>query len=53
MIVIEEHGTIQSFSAAAERQFGWTAAEAVGRNVSFLMPKPYRDEHDGYHTMAI
>jgi two-component system sensor kinase FixL len=48
MIVIDEHGIMQSFSAAAERQFGWSAAEALGRNVSMLMPNPYRDAHDGY-----
>ena len=48
MIVIDERGTIQSFSAAAERQFGWTPAEVIGRNVSMLMPNPYRDEHDDY-----
>lgn len=48
MIVIDEHGIIQSFSATAERQFGWTPEEAVGRNVSFLMPNPYRDAHDDY-----
>ncbi|HXA39710.1 MAG TPA: PAS domain S-box protein [Phenylobacterium sp.] len=48
MIVIDERGTIQSFSSAAERQFGWTAHEAIGRNVSFLMPEPYRGAHDGY-----
>lgn len=48
MIVIDEHGIIQSFSATAERQFGWTPEEAVGRNVSFLMPNPYREAHDGY-----
>ncbi len=48
MIVIDEHGTIQSFSATAEHQFGWTPEEAVGRNVSFLMPDPYRAAHDGY-----
>jgi len=48
MIVIDERGTVRSFSLAAERQFGWTAAEAIGRNVSFLMPSPYREGHDGY-----
>lgn len=48
MIVIDEKGLMQSFSAAAERLFGWTAAEALGRNVSMLMPGPYREEHDGY-----
>jgi len=48
MIVIDERGVMQSFSAAAERQFGWTAAEAIGLNVSVLMPEPYRSQHDAY-----
>lgn len=48
MIVIDTEGTMQSFSAAAERLFGWTAEEAVGRNVRILMPTPYRDAHDSY-----
>jgi two-component system sensor kinase FixL len=48
MIVIDEHGVMQSFSSAAERQFGWTAAEVVGKNVSILMPDPYRSAHDDY-----
>lgn len=48
MIVIDDHGIMQSFSSAAERQFGWTAAEVVGRNVSMLMPAPYHTQHDGY-----
>jgi len=39
---------MQSFSSAAERQFGWTAAEATGKNVRMLMPQPYRDGHDSY-----
>jgi two-component system sensor kinase FixL len=48
MIVIDEQGVMRSFSAAAERLFGWTEAEAIGRNVSELMPEPYRQQHNGY-----
>ncbi len=48
MIVIDERGTMQSFSAAAERLFGYSAAEVLGKNVKMLMPAPYRESHDGY-----
>lgn len=48
MIVIDAAGTVASFSPAAERLFGYTSDEVVGRNVSMLMPQPYRDQHDGY-----
>jgi two-component system sensor kinase FixL len=48
MIVIDERGIMRSFSTTAERLFGWSAAEAIGQNVSILMPSPYRREHDGY-----
>ncbi|MFC7551056.1 PAS domain S-box protein [Pseudoroseomonas wenyumeiae] len=48
MIVIDEHGIIRAFSAAAERIFGFASAEVCGRNVSLLMPSPHRQAHDGY-----
>jgi two-component system sensor kinase FixL len=48
MVVIDQRGLMHSFSAAAERLFGYTADEVRGRNVSMLMPSPYREQHDSY-----
>jgi len=48
MIVIDGNGIMQFFSRAAERQFGHAEQEAIGKNVSMLMPNPDRDRHDGY-----
>lgn len=48
IIVIDDRGLIESYSAAAQRLFGFTAEEVIGRNVKLLMPSPYRERHDGY-----
>jgi two-component system sensor kinase FixL len=48
MIVIDEAGIVQSFSSAAERLFGYTAPEVIGKNIKVLMPSPYRENHDDY-----
>lgn len=48
MIVIDDQGNIIFFSAAAEKTFGYSEDELVGRNVSLLMPGPYSERHDGY-----
>jgi two-component system sensor kinase FixL len=48
MIVINGYGVVQFFSTAAERLFGYAEQEAIGKNVSELMPMPDRARHDGY-----
>lgn len=48
IITIDERGIVESMNPAAEKIFGFQSAEVVGKNVSMLMPSPYREEHDGY-----
>lgn len=48
MIVMNEQGIVSSFSAAAEKVFGYLQEDVVGRNVAMLMPHEDRGTHDGY-----
>ncbi len=48
LISIDASGRVTLFNEGAERMFGYAASEVLGRNVAFLMPEPYRREHDGY-----
>lgn len=47
-IFIDGSAHILAFNAAAERTFGYSADEVLGKNVSMLMPEPYRGQHGDY-----
>lgn len=48
IITIDEQGVIQSANTSTEKLFGFTKEEMLGKNISMLMPAPYREQHDGY-----
>jgi two-component system, LuxR family, sensor kinase FixL len=48
MVVIDEQGRIVSFSAAAERLFGYIESEVLGRTIELLLPEPDLQRPDGY-----
>lgn len=48
IILIDHGGRIRVFNPAAERLFGYTEQQALGRNVSMLMTERDRDQHDAY-----
>ena len=45
MVVITERGLMQSFSPTAERLFGWTRAQAIGRQSNTIIPERNHDRH--------
>src|SRR2546426_10134331 len=39
-------GIITSWNPAAERMFGWTSAEVLGRHITLIIPRDRRAEED-------
>lgn len=48
IITIDANGTIETVNQAAERIFGYRASEMINKNVTILMPEPFRGEHQNY-----
>jgi len=48
IISINERGYVVSFNAAAERIFGYEAAEVIGKDLKMLMPSPHGERHHNY-----
>jgi two-component system, LuxR family, sensor kinase FixL len=48
IVMIDHRGGLSAFNRSAERMFGYSADEVLGRSVSLLMPSPWREEHDEY-----
>lgn len=48
IIIIDEIGQIESINSAAERLFGYSSTEVIGKNIKMMMPQPFKDEHDSY-----
>jgi len=46
IVTADTVGRIETFNPAAERIFGRTAADVIGRNLTLLMPEPFASEHD-------
>ncbi len=48
IITIDGQGIVWSFNPAAEKIFGYSSEEIVGRSISLLIPSPHREQHVHY-----
>jgi two-component system sensor kinase FixL len=48
IITIDDRGKVESINPAACKLFGYSPADVIGKNISMLMPAPYKEQHDEY-----
>ena len=47
-IIIDQHGKIELLNAAVESMFNYNPTQLLGKNISMLMPRAYRNAHDSH-----
>lgn len=48
IIIINDEGIIQFFNKTAEKTFGYSHEEVIGKNVTIIIPDGYRNKHDTF-----
>ena len=48
VVSIDEHNNVTYFNRAAEKLWGYTQSEVIGRNVKMLVPRDIQANHDNY-----
>jgi PAS domain S-box-containing protein len=48
IITIDGRGIVESINPSACKLFMYHPEEVIGKNISMLMPQPYKDQHDEY-----
>ena len=52
IVFADREGIIREWNTAAERMFGYAAAEAIGRSLDIIIPESLRARHwTGYHEV--
>jgi PAS domain S-box-containing protein len=52
VLIADGNGTIVFWNDAAERLFGWTAADAIGQTLDLIVPERLRNRHwEGWHRV--
>jgi PAS domain S-box-containing protein len=52
VVIADAEGSIVFWNNAAQRVFGWSSREAVGRSLDLIIPERLRDRHwNGYHRV--
>ncbi len=48
VVCIDEHNNVTFFNGSAEKQWGYSRDEVIGKNVKMLVPQAIQSNHDDY-----